>query len=151
MTFERTRDLDLVRRAIAEDARVWAAATDDFAPHSDEWYPAADERILYLVASDAGGIVATFTLLPQSAVCYEIHVDRAFGRGAARAHREVFAWAFRNTPARRIVAAIPADNAIAIRAARRAGMQEYGRNPQSFMRGGELRDQILFGVSKCPA
>lgn len=146
--FERTRDLELVRRAIAFDGRVWSASTDDSAPAAREWRPSADERILHIVASDAGSDAALFTLLPQNSVCYEIHVTRAFGRGAARAHREVFAWAFENTPATRIVASIPADNPIAIRAARRAGMREYGRNPASFLRGGKLHDQILFGVTK---
>lgn len=147
MTFERTRDLERVRRAIAGDERVWRAATDDGAPERGDWRPSDDERIHYVVASDAGREVATFTLLPQNSICYEIHVSRAFGPQAARAHREVFGWAFRHTPARRIVAAIPADNAVALRAARRAGMQEYGRNPRSFSRRGKLHDQILFGVS----
>lgn len=137
-----------MRREIAFDARVWSASTDDGAPDWRDWTPGADERILYIVAIDRGDIVATFTLLPQNTVCYEIHVTQAFGRQAARAHREIFAWAFEHTPAKRIVASIPADNPVAIRAARRAGMREYGTNPASFLRGGELQDQILFGVSK---
>jgi RimJ/RimL family protein N-acetyltransferase len=138
-----------VRAAIAFDARVWAASIDDGAPSPGDWRPGADPRIVYVVASDAGRPVATFTLLPQNSVTYEIHVDRAFGPQAARAHREIFGWAFEHTPARRIVASIPADNPIAIRAARRAGMEQYGVNLASFLRRGVLQDQILFGVSKC--
>jgi hypothetical protein len=152
VTFERTRDLERVRRAIANDARIWSASTDDTAPNSARWKPSRDERIWYVVAIEGCEAVATLTLVPENAVTYQVHMDRVFGARPARALREFFAWAFEHTPARRIGAAIPADNPIAIRAARRAGMTQYGINPASFLRGGKLQDQILFGVSKpCPA
>lgn len=147
MTFERTRDLERVRRAIAGDARVWAASTDDAAPAREAWRPGADERIIYVIASDECGMIALFTLLPQNAVCYEFHMTRAFGARFAAALKAFFSWVFENTPARRIVGAVPSDNPIAIRALQRAGMRQYGVNEKSFLRGGELRDQILFGVS----
>lgn len=123
---------------------MWRAATDDFAPAREAWRPIDDERIHYVLAKEGERVLTLFTLLPQNAVCWEFHMTRAWGAPL----RPFFAWVFEHTPARRLVGAVAADNPIAIRALRRAGMQEYGRNPQSFMRGGELRDQVLFGVSK---
>jgi RimJ/RimL family protein N-acetyltransferase len=150
LQFRRESDPERIRELVAGDARMWHAAIDDGVAAGPEAYrPHSDPRVWYVVASDDGSDIALFTLLPQNAVCYEIHVTRAFGRGAARAHRGIFRWAFEHTPARRIVASIPADNPIAIRAARRAGMKPFGVNPASYARGGKLHDQTLLGVSAC--
>jgi RimJ/RimL family protein N-acetyltransferase len=55
---------------------------------------------------------------------------------------------FENTTAQRIVGAIPAYNRLAVQVVKRAGMEQYGLNPGSFMKHGKLEDQILYGISK---
>ena len=153
LTFARTRDFALVREIITQPAQ-WKAATDDAAPAREEWQPNPDERIYYLFV-EADEMVGIFTLLPQNAASYEIHA--AFmrrSRSSRRPHdttaemaRAAIAWAFAHMPARRVVASIPATNRAAIRAAERAGMTRFGTNARSFLKRGELVDQVLLGIS----
>lgn len=122
-------------------------AGDDSTPGPEEFWPNEDERIIYLDAAGMG----IFTLIPQNAVCFEIHaalLPGAWGQQSRRLLQGAVRWAFTNTEARRIVASIPAYNRLAIALAKRSGFTEFGRNPQSFLRGGSLHDQILLGVSK---
>jgi hypothetical protein len=44
---------------------------------------------------------------------------------------------------------VPANNRLALSFAKSCGMTEYGLNPQSFLKDGQLYDQVLLGVSKC--
>jgi RimJ/RimL family protein N-acetyltransferase len=127
-------------------------ASEDATP--EDWAPNEDERIVYLEVRDAGELLGIVTLIPQNAVCYEIHaalLPIAWGPRSAEALRGAIAWMFERSPARRIVASIPAYNRLAIALGKRAGMQQYGVNVASFERGGRLHDQILLGLSKpCP-
>jgi len=145
--FERTRDLALVRELIAGDARIYDAASDDSAPARDVWLPHADERVWYVTASEGERLATLFTLWPDNAVCWQIHCTRMFGGAVARAWRAIGPWMFAASGCRRIVAAVPATNPAAVRCVRAAGFVEFGRNPRSFLKRGELVDQILFGLS----
>jgi RimJ/RimL family protein N-acetyltransferase len=147
IAFERTRDLALVRELIAGDARVYDAASDDSAPAREEWQPNDHPLIWYVVAREGQQLAALYTLIPQNAVSWEIHASRVFGGAAAEALGAIAPWLFSRTDCRRLVASIPATNRAAIRAARRAGFREYGRNPRAFLKRGQLVDLILLGIS----
>jgi hypothetical protein len=57
-------------------------------------------------------------------------------------------WAWANIQnCRRIVGSVPVTNRLACQFAERAGFAVYGVNLKSYMKGGRLLDQILFGVS----
>lgn len=146
IAFARVHDLALVRATITAPG-AWEPATDDSAPAIGDWDPNPHPAIWYVLASESERAISLYCLVPQNAVTWEIHASRVFGRGASAAHKAVFPWAFAATGARRIVASIPATNRIAIRAAERAGMTRYGLNPASYLKHGELIDQILLGVS----
>lgn len=139
-----TRDFARIRELLTQPAQ-WDAATDDSAPAAAEFRPNEDERIVYL---DAG--VGIFTLIPQNAICYEIHCGANIARikTATAALKAAIAWMFENTRARRIIAQIPATNRLAIELARRAGLEQYGINPRSFSKRGELVDLVLLGISQ---
>lgn len=159
MTFARTRDFALVRSVLTHRSQI-RMASDDATPA--DWRPNEDERVIYITAiaptscAAFAELAGIFTLIPQNAVCYEIHaalLPACWGPRTREALRGAIEWAWRETPARRITASIPAYNRLAIRLARDAGMQEYGTNAASFLRGGVLHDQVLFGISKqniCP-
>jgi RimJ/RimL family protein N-acetyltransferase len=140
-----TRDFARIRELLAQPAQ-WDAATDDSAPAPKAFWPNEDERIIYLEAAAFG----IFTMIPQNAICYEIHVAANIAqiKTATAALEAAIAWAFENTPARRIIAQIPATNRLAIALATRAGLVEFGRNPGSFLKRGELVDVHLLGISK---
>lgn len=146
MRFTRTSDLELVRALIAAPGS-FDTATDDTSPGAAEFTPNPHPAIWYVVAADEQGTIGLYSLIPHSAVCWEIHATRVWGSRAAAAARSLPGWVFSRSSCRRIVAAIPATNTAAIRGARRAGYLEYGRNPRSFLKGGELVDQILLGIS----
>jgi RimJ/RimL family protein N-acetyltransferase len=149
MEFARTRDLTLVRSVLTHASQVRMSAED--ATDVATWNPHDDERIWYIAARELDEVLGIFTLIPQNACCYEIHaalLPRCWGARTREALRGALAWMFANSPARRIVASIPAYNRLAIALARDAGLTRYGMNEKSFMRGGTLHDQVLVGISK---
>jgi RimJ/RimL family protein N-acetyltransferase len=149
MLLERTHDYALLR-AIATHPRLWEHVSDDGTPPREEWKPAEDPALFYVLVREVE-LLGFFLLAPQNCVCYEIHVcllPEAWGERADAAFTGVLRWAWAETPARRIVGHVPASNRLAVRFAARAGLTEYGRNPASYLQGGALHDQILLGISK---
>jgi RimJ/RimL family protein N-acetyltransferase len=99
---------------------------------------------------DGGELLGLWMFTPQNAVCWEIHtclLPCAWGRRAGEAARRMAEWVWANTPCRRLVTAIPAYNRLALRFAEAAGMRRWGLNERSFLKHGELQDQILLGLS----
>lgn len=153
MTFARTRDFTLVKSVLTHPTQARMSADD--ATDLANWAPNEDERVIYLAVTDETDCVALrdligiITLIPQNAVCFEIHaalLPCAWGLRTRLALTGAISWAFRETPARRIVGSIPEYNKLAIRLARDCGMRAYGRNRASWLRGGKLWDQILLGI-----
>jgi RimJ/RimL family protein N-acetyltransferase len=149
VTFERTFDFGLISRLITYPAG-YEAAGDDFAPKPADFRVNDDPRIWYVIVIDGPDVTGALLFLPQSSVCYEVHLallPGAWGH-SSECLRGAIAWMFANSPARRIVGAVPAFNRLANRCAERAGMTQYGTNFKSFQKGGELHDLTLWGVSK---
>jgi hypothetical protein len=150
VTFERTRDLALVRGILTHPA-IWPHITDDGSPSIEDFEPADPEAVIYLVARDGADLLGLWMAVPRNAVELEVHtclLPVTWGPRAAIAGREAIEWVWANTRARRIVTSVPEPNRLAHRFAQRTGMTEYGRDPLSFLRGGELFDQILLGISR---
>ncbi len=161
LTFKFTRDLALVRSVLTHPTQ--ARMSSDDGTHLASWQPSADERVWYVAArgeyrDNPTEVLGIFTFAPQNSVCYEIHaalLPLAWGartRDALRGALE-FVWAnSRNlnmgVGVPRIVCAIPAYNALAIRLAKDCGFRAFGRNRASWLRWGTLHDQVLLGISK---
>lgn len=141
--------MDLVRQ-ILTDPSVWPHIGDDYAGDPEVWRPNADERIIYLLATEGDEVIGLFTFLPRSTVLWEAHVvlhrrRRVKGTTIAAA---ALRWLFEHTSAQRIVAEVPACNRLAVQLTGRV-MRLIGRNPRSFAKHGQLQDLVLFGLSKC--
>lgn len=167
LLFERTHDYALLR-AIATHPRVWEALADDATPSRDEWHPTEHEAYCYVLVrgpkrqiedasttgplgQDGDEVLGFFLLVPQNAVCWEIHtclLPCAWGAKARDAAAGIVRWLWAHTNAQRLVTNVPASNRLALRFALRAGMTEYGRNPNSYLKRGQLEDQILLGLSR---
>lgn len=145
MILTRTYNPDLVRYLLAGDARIYDAATDDFAPAREEFQPNMDPGIWYVVAEDAEGVAALFTLIPRSEVCWDVHISRAFGARVVDAFRSLPDWLAAVSGCRKLLGSIPEVNFAAVRLVRGLGWEEIGRNRRSFMKRGRLVDQVLFG------
>jgi len=151
MTFERTFDYELVREIITNPA-IYPHVSDDGSPPAKDFRAIESEVVWYVLVKDGKELLGCFTFVPQNAVCYEVHtclLPVSWGERAKEAAKGVKEWMFRHSPAMRIVTVVPENNSLALHFAKSAGMETFGVNPQSFMKGGHLYDQILLGVSKC--
>ena len=146
----RSRDFRAIR-ALALHPRIFPHITDDCSNDPKAWQPTENEQVISLLAKDDQGIFGFGIFIPQTHTQYGAHLGflpRSWGNLALASWKEMFAWMWKNTNARRCVGEIARDNKLAIRLCRRAGCEIYGINPRSKLRGGKLIDQVCVGISK---
>lgn len=150
LRYERTFDYDRVWRIIAEP-RIYRAIMDDGAPADPgEFVVAAYESIWYVLCYDGPELLGCFALFPQNSTTWQVHtilLPQAWGR-ATDAARGFVEWVWANTPCLRITTVVPVFNRLALRLAEKAGMVKFGTDTGSFLKNGQLYDQILLGISK---
>ena len=147
---ERSFDYDLIR-GILTHSSVWHDISDDLSPSPAEYRPIESEAIWYAVVWDGNELLGLWMLCPQNGVCWEIHtalLPHARGARAYQAASLMKAWIWENTPCRRLITNVPVDNKPAYVFAVAAGMEPYGTNEDSFLKGGRLIDQICLGISR---
>ncbi len=151
LNFERTTDLVLIRKILTHP-RIWPWITDDGAPDREQFQPTpAGEHVWYVLVWDVAELLGLFIFHPHNSVTWEVHtclLPKSWGERATRAAVGVQAWLWAQTDWQRIVTTVPANNRLALRFARRAGMVEYGLNPKSWLKDGKLHDQHLLGISR---
>ncbi|MFH1739492.1 MAG: GNAT family N-acetyltransferase [bacterium] len=147
----RSRDAHTIWRIITHP-RLWPHLSDDGSPSPEKYEPPMHESIYHLVATNgtekAFGVVS---FVPMNAVTYDAHIailPAAWGPQSVAAAKAAVRWMFKNTQAKRITASIVVKNKLASRVAKKAGFLPMGINPQSFLKDGELQDQMLYGISK---
>lgn len=150
MTFERTKDPELIRSVLTHP-KVWPHITDDFSGSPESYEPPMHEAIVYLTVLDGDRLLGLFMFHPHTRICWEVHtclLPHCWGVRAAEAAKGAAEWMWANTEAQRIITSVPAYNRLALRFAERAGMKQWGVNGKSFQKGGVLHDQIMLGLSK---
>jgi RimJ/RimL family protein N-acetyltransferase len=146
----RSRDYAAIR-ALATHPRIFPHICDDFTSDPKAWTPIESELVTYLLATDQEGPFGFGIFIPDTWACWKSHtafLPRSYGVVALTSFKQMLAWMWANSQARRLVGEIDRANILAIRFARRAGFQIYGINRQSFLKGGELRDRVCLGISK---
>ncbi len=146
----RTTDMVLVR-FIVTDSRIYGRMSDDFAPDLKDYVPLQHDEMIYLRADLDGAPRGIFALIPHSRIMYEIHtclLPEMWGSPAAEAAQALLAWTWANTSCLRLITSVPAFNRTALAFAKRAGLTEYGTNPMSYMKRGQLWDITMLGISK---
>lgn len=150
MTFENSKDWSLIKW-IVTDPKVYPLISDDFSPEPARWEPIKHVEVSYVLAKDNEEIFGLFALIPDNSICWKAHpclLPKAFGEKSREITHEFIRWLWKNTPCLRLIAEVPKFNSIVQKYARECGMLEFGVNEASLMKGGELHDQILFGISK---
>jgi RimJ/RimL family protein N-acetyltransferase len=150
VTFKRTTDLALVREIMAHP-RLYEWYSDDGSPAREDYRPIEHEGVWYILAIDEGTLLGVWMLVPRNAIEYEIHTCLLPGHGYRRGRRaaqEAAVWIWQNTPARRLITAVPAFNRIAYKFAIDAGFELVGVDRQSFLKHGTLYDQAILGLSR---
>lgn len=156
ITFERSRDYDLIRRVLTHRL-IYPHIADDSSPPVEEFKPIEHDAIWYVIVRDidaeGSDVLGLWMFTPQNAVCWEVHtalLPRAWGERGQLAARLLPAWIWANTPCRRIVTNVPATNRLALHFAVKAGMKVYGVNEASFLKNGVLCDQVCLGINPLP-
>ncbi len=151
MTFERTRNWELIKRIVTHP-KIYPHVSDDFCPPAEKWEPSHDESIWYVLCKDGEEVIALWLFMPHTQVCWQVHtcvLPAAYGPRARAAVEALAGWLWVNAPVcQRVVTDVPQYNRLAFRYALLAGMKEYGLNPKSYMKDGKLHDVILLGISR---
>ena len=150
-SFERSTDVSEIKRILAHP-RVYKFLHDDFAPAREEWQPIDHTSVIYLACRDEdGAVIGIYVLNIHSHTVVEIHegfLPSAWGAKARRAAIELREWLWKETQFQRIIGKIVASNHTAIEYAKSAGMEIFGVDRKSFLRGGKLQDQVYVGISR---
>lgn len=148
MQLTRTHDMELVER-LMRHPRVWPHLHDDGTP--EDWKPIDHEAIYWMLVTVAGAPLGVFLVHPVNSFCFEMHTclwPELWGVQAHRAALLLGDWVFSDTVCRKMITNVPAYNRRALRFAKAGGMRQEGINRASFMRRGEMLDQIVLGVTK---
>ena len=154
--FERSTDYELIRR-IMTHPKVWPKISDDSSPAPEDFYPIESDMVWYVTVRDVhpdgipAELLGLWMFVPHNGVCWEVHtclLPEAWGERAHRAARMLAGWVWENTPCRRVITNVPADNRVAFHFALDAGMEVYGTNEASFLKKGRLLDQICLGITR---
>ena len=145
---ERTYDTSLIKQVMTDPA-IWDFIADDGSPAPSDFEPLNPHGVIYLQAIQGCQLAGLFLFVPQNLVSYEVHTcllpegRGAFGVEAAKAAAR---WMWQNTTAKRIFTNIPSYNRPARWFAKAAGMRQFGINPLSYQKDGQLYDQYLLGL-----
>lgn len=146
MKIERTHDMELVKSIMSHPA-IFPHIHDDSVT---ECAPIDHEGLFWMLVSD-GEPAGVFLVHAHNSACFEMHtclLPRIWGKDAAHAAQLLLAWAFNDTQCQKMITAVPSYNRAAIRFAKAGGMTQEGVNRASFLRNGELIDQIMLGITK---
>lgn len=151
LNFSRSDDWPLIRE-IMTHPRVWPHISEDTSPSVDEFVPCEHESFWYVLVSNDTGPLGLFLLQPHNGVHWEVHtclLPAGWIHGSRAIAAEAIAWLWRHAPRlERLTTIVPQNNLLALRFAEAMGMIEYGVNPNSVLKGGQLLDQVLLGMNR---
>jgi RimJ/RimL family protein N-acetyltransferase len=110
----------------------------------------APENGLYLGAYDGDTNVGFFIIQQVNSVTVEIHtiIDPSYWGKSIIFAKEVLEWIFSETTMSKVITFVPEYNRKAASLAERAGMEIEGVIKRSFLKNGELHNQLIYGIGK---
>jgi RimJ/RimL family protein N-acetyltransferase len=162
MEYRRTRNFSLLDDIFRQPEIYEFSGDDTLPPEPGEFKVRRESAVWYVLAEagDFGDIIGLFVLMPQNAICWEVHgAMMPWSSTTAKwdAARQFLPWLWSHTPCRRVTAAVPACNRRArVYVTYGMGMRYVGRHEKAFLKYGQLHDLVLFGMSaegtlQCPA
>jgi hypothetical protein len=148
ITFEFTRDFDLVKR-IVTDPKVFPFICDDNSPKAEDYEP--HKEMLYVHVRDEEQSLGIWAFFSHNSICWEIHtclLPCAYGERASKAARTLAEWIWTNTNWQRVITNVPESNRLALMFALKAGLTRFAVNPKSYLKDGKLLDQVMLGISR---
>lgn len=147
---ERTKDYDLVRMVMT-NPKIYPGLADDFYPAPENFWPTESDSIYYLMAMEDGKLLGIYITHPINTLTWETHhaiLPENWGAKATEIGAAFEAWLWVNTPATKAVGFTPTSNPLAIRYAKKAGMQEAGRLDKCYQKDFALYDIVIFSKSR---
>ncbi|MDA3831793.1 MAG: GNAT family protein [Spirochaetales bacterium] len=130
---------------IINHPKVWNMVSDDLS--QKPYVPIIDDSIIYLINKHKTGLMRTE---PVNGITYQIHttaLPELWGKAVGFA-KESIEWLFKNTACMKIITFIPIYNKLAIKLAKKSGMEQEGCIKKSFLKGWKLHDQLIYGLTK---
>lgn len=131
--------------------RLYSSLADDFSPAPDDFRPLAGASIFHLLIYDGPELCGLYITHPINAALWEIHhaiLPSAWGRtDAIGAAFDSWFWEHM-VCAETVIGFTPANNALALRYARRHGFTECGRIPRAVSKQRQLVDLVVFSKSR---
>ncbi len=151
MNFQFIHDMDLATRVIT-NPKIWPHVSDDYSGTPEKFTASESVPLVHLEVNDGEEFLGLFFFTLDNSVCWKVHtclLPETWGAKAKQVGAALIEWLFSETICQRLITDVPAYNRIALKFARDCGMTEYGVNPKSFLKNGQLYDTVLLGVSKC--
>lgn len=149
LTVRRSFDYAALNAAVTHRRLINWLCDDGFDTESlPEEYP---DSFIILEALQGDKPAGFFVYHPTNCATVEVHtvlLPCAWGDDAIELAKASTAWIFENTNYQRIITQVPENNRHAQNLACNAGLIFYGVNQKSWLKGGELYDLHLFGLSK---
>jgi RimJ/RimL family protein N-acetyltransferase len=148
--FERTTDFELIRQ-ITIHPKLYPHLSDDFSPAPENFQPVQHENFVYLLVHDGHEPLGYFGLHPHTTTLWEVHtvlLPSAWGETAKEAAKGGTQWVWDNLSCIRLITNVPTCNRIALRFAQSSGMEQFGINPDSFVKGNKVYPMVMLGVSR---
>lgn len=140
-------DVDFIKMVFSTPG-IWDAVSDDNTPSIDKLDMSVVVNTTYMLIPDN---IGCFTYHPWNSVTWEMHsavLPEYRGKQALEGASLAGHWMFDNTPCRKIVTLIPANNVRARALAHAGGMVKEGIVTQSYLKGGKLIDMHIYGITK---
>jgi RimJ/RimL family protein N-acetyltransferase len=121
----------------------------DGAAPAEEFRPAEDEQLWYVLVKRGDQVLGLFLLAPHTNVCYEAHMmllpEGRLGRRSIAAYEFGMDWVREHLDCKKIIGNIPDYNEAALRMALASGYRIIGTNTRSLRHNGRLIDQTIVG------
>ena len=127
VTFERTNDVDLIRRILTIEA-CWHRMVNDSTPLPEEFEVKQPERFTAVIAIEDEKTAGLFLIVPLRATEAEIHfcfMPNFWGH-ARRIAFNFVDWVWEETSLNRLVGPVPDYNPLALKLAKAVGFREVG-------------------------
>lgn len=146
MKIEFTQDHEYIRRHILQP-HVWRASTDDALAGLNPGLFFIPYDLFRWIKVDGYGIFMLERIDDDTCRAHVALNKDAIG-SAVKVSQAAMQWFFDNTSYKTLEALIPSNNRLAVRLARKSGMQFIKTLAKSYKKDGVLNDQHLFKLNK---
>jgi len=146
-------DVDAVN-ALVKNPDIYSDVTDDASGKMEDFdasYLLENPSIYMLGRHNGKGILGMMIFGALNGITYHTHICMGAscrGKDAVGCAQDSIAWMFENTKCRKLVAFVPGHRKTVKMIARAIGFEREGVLKNSFLKDGELMDEVIYGIEK---